>query len=297
MFSPALRRRFAPETCAALGLAAILAVPVALTIRSAQAQTSRVVQNFSGGRRGTQRKSGGGGSSAGSGERGGARIATRIFAQRRSPAGIRAPRDADLHAFRGHLSDSQSRNRQAPSRTQLTFYKEMFAPRIYPPAARRRSDSFIFSKDIGGGEFYQLYRYDHANGAITLLTDGSRATPTNIWSHERKESGVLLDPPQLATTSTSGSASLRIPTIPEQSPRRANAGGGWAVADWSPDDSQLLVTGIYFSERIEPVADERRDRREDVADAERALKRNCLSAPRNLQQGRKGNLRHHRQRV
>ena len=27
-------------------------------------------------------------------------------------------------------------------------------------------------KDVGGGEFFQLYRYDLATGDMTLLTDG-----------------------------------------------------------------------------------------------------------------------------
>ncbi len=55
------------------------------------------------------------------------------------------------------------------ARTQLTFYVDDVRSALYPPQG---GDSFVFSKDIGGGEFYQLYRYDEASGAVTLLTDG-----------------------------------------------------------------------------------------------------------------------------
>ena len=33
----------------------------------------------------------------------------------------------------------------------------------------------MFGKDVGGNEFAQLYRYDVADGRITLLTDGGRS--------------------------------------------------------------------------------------------------------------------------
>ena len=30
-------------------------------------------------------------------------------------------------------------------------------------------DYFLFHRDVGGGEWYQIYRYDPANGDIMLL--------------------------------------------------------------------------------------------------------------------------------
>lgn len=55
------------------------------------------------------------------------------------------------------------------ARTQLTFFSDRTGGALYRPGA---GDSFVFSKDIGGGEFYQLYRFDAPSSAITLLTDG-----------------------------------------------------------------------------------------------------------------------------
>jgi hypothetical protein len=43
------------------------------------------------------------------------------------------------------------------ARTQLTFYPEPAVGAQFNP---RDGKSFIFLKDVGGGEFYQLYRFD-----------------------------------------------------------------------------------------------------------------------------------------
>src|SRR5689334_15721896 len=55
------------------------------------------------------------------------------------------------------------------SRTQLTFFPDRVTSAHYDPV---NGSYFIFSKDIGGGEWYQYYRYDLDTGNITLLTDG-----------------------------------------------------------------------------------------------------------------------------
>src|SRR5450631_12892 len=69
------------------------------------------------------------------------------------------------------------------ARTQLTFYPDDVRSAHYPP---KGGDSFVFTKDIGGGEFYQLYRYDTATGAITLLTDGKSRNTDMVWSNSGK---------------------------------------------------------------------------------------------------------------
>ena len=53
-------------------------------------------------------------------------------------------------------------------RTQLTFFPDRTGGGHFGP----KGDYFTFSKDIGGGEWFQFYRYDLASGAVTLLTDG-----------------------------------------------------------------------------------------------------------------------------
>src|SRR5438270_10535139 len=50
------------------------------------------------------------------------------------------------------------------ARTQLTFYPDRVLGARFGP----KGDYFIFSKDIGGGEWFQFYRYDLSSGNVTL---------------------------------------------------------------------------------------------------------------------------------
>src|SRR5215471_8881711 len=54
-------------------------------------------------------------------------------------------------------------------RSQLTFFPDRVSGAHYGP---KGSDYFTFVKDVGGGEWFQFYRYDLADGSVALLTDG-----------------------------------------------------------------------------------------------------------------------------
>ena len=129
------------------------------------------------------------------------------------------------------------------ARTQLTFFPDRVAGASYQPV---NGESFLFIKDIGGGEFYQFYRYDFATGAITLLTDGKSRNTDPRWSYQgdriaygsTKRNGNDVD---IWVVSASDAASARMVAQME--------GGGWSVADWSPDGKQLLATnGVSAAE-------------------------------------------------
>ena len=126
----------------------------------------------------------------------------------------------------------------AGARTQLTFYADDVRGAKYPP---KGGDSFVFSKDIGGGEFYQLYRYDEASGTVTLLTDGKSRNIGEVWSNDAK---------QIAYSSTRRDGKdvdiwLSEPAHPDNPKNNRMlaqmTGGGWGALDWSPDDKQLLI--------------------------------------------------------
>src|SRR5438105_6237789 len=55
------------------------------------------------------------------------------------------------------------------ARRQLTFFPDRVSGASYQPHS---GDYFIFSKDIGGGEWFQFYRFDSTSGDVALLTDG-----------------------------------------------------------------------------------------------------------------------------
>jgi hypothetical protein len=69
----------------------------------------------------------------------------------------------------------------AGARSQLTFYSDPVRSAQYEPT---KGESFIFSKDVGGGEFFQIYRYDVGAGQTTLLTDGKSRNTGPVWSHD-----------------------------------------------------------------------------------------------------------------
>jgi dipeptidyl aminopeptidase/acylaminoacyl peptidase len=124
------------------------------------------------------------------------------------------------------------------ARTQLTFYRDDVTSARYPP---KGGEFFVFSKDTGGGEFYQLYRYDTATGAVTRLTDGKSRNTDEHWAN----SGKFMAYSSTRRTGNDTDIWLLEPARPHdpQTNRMLAplSGGGWAVADWSPDDSQLIV--------------------------------------------------------
>src|SRR6202047_2883965 len=129
------------------------------------------------------------------------------------------------------------------ARTQLTFCPDRIAGASYQPG---NGDSFLFMKDVGGGEFFQLYRYDLATGDITLLTDGKSRNTTPHWSYQgdriaygsTKRTGNDVD---IWVVNSGDAASARMVAQME--------GGGWEVSDWSPDGKQLLATnGVSAAE-------------------------------------------------
>ncbi len=120
------------------------------------------------------------------------------------------------------------------ARTQLTFFPDRITGALYGPGG----NYFIFSKDIGGGEWFQYYRYDLSNGNITLLTDGkSRNQGARFAHHDNR----------FAYTSTRRTGQDTDIWIMDATDPKTDhmvlqlQGGGWSAADWSPDNKKLLV--------------------------------------------------------
>jgi dipeptidyl aminopeptidase/acylaminoacyl peptidase len=126
-------------------------------------------------------------------------------------------------------------NSPGAARRQLTFLPEPVAGGKFQP---KTGQCIVFAQDIGGGEFYQLYRYDVADGRITLLTDGKSRNTGATWSPSGK---------WLAYTSTRRNGKDNdIWIIDPQQPATDKlvsevAGGGWSVEDWSHDGTRLLL--------------------------------------------------------
>jgi len=103
------------------------------------------------------------------------------------------------------------------------------------------ASSVVFSKDsTSGGETMQLFRFDLATKKTTLLTDGKSRNGLPVWSHH---SGLIA----FESTRRGGHGGadrdlwVMSPNDPSSAKLVSEVEGNWNVADWSPDDSELLV--------------------------------------------------------
>src|SRR5690606_19467091 len=67
------------------------------------------------------------------------------------------------------------------ARSQLTFFDEPVAGASFQPS---EGGYFVFSRDAGGGEFYQNYRFDLGSRQTQLITDGEKRNGMGEWSHD-----------------------------------------------------------------------------------------------------------------
>ncbi|MCB1578392.1 MAG: PD40 domain-containing protein, partial [Xanthomonadales bacterium] len=122
------------------------------------------------------------------------------------------------------------------AREQLTFYSEPVGSLTPAPAGSSR-DGFVFSRDVGGNEFSQLYWFDLGTRETTLLSDGKRSrngnprfSPDGRWlawsstARNGKDTDIWIRDMQAGTSKA---------VVTE--------GGAWQALDFSADGTRLLV--------------------------------------------------------
>ncbi len=121
------------------------------------------------------------------------------------------------------------------ARTQLTFFPDRVAGARYEPTTGKY---FIFAKDVGGGEWFQIYRYDLPSGDITLLTDGKSRNLGGLFSHR----GDRILYTSTRRTGQDTDIWMMNPLDPKSDRMLLQLqGGGWAPQDWSADDTKFLL--------------------------------------------------------
>lgn len=120
-------------------------------------------------------------------------------------------------------------------REQLTFHREPVSAVTPAPAGGARG--FVFGKDVGGSEFWQLHWYDLESREVRMLSDGGRSQNTSpLWSHDGR---------QLAWASTARNGTDYDLWLYDMAGGRSRIvlqeGGLWIPADFSPDGKRLLV--------------------------------------------------------
>ena len=122
------------------------------------------------------------------------------------------------------------------ARSQLTFLDSRPTKGVsYQPT---KGDYFIFSKDNGGDENFQNYRFDLDSRKITLLTDGKSQNSRGVWSH----AGDRIAYTSTRRTGKDTDLYIEDPSDPRSDRMAAQLeGGGWRVLDWGPDDREVLL--------------------------------------------------------
>lgn len=121
------------------------------------------------------------------------------------------------------------------ARTQLTFFGDRVAEASYHPHA---ADYFLFRKDVGGGEWFQIFRFDLASGTVTVLTDGTSRNTEFVWSNKGDRIAYA------STRRNKADLDFYVMSPTEKGSDKMiaeNQGGGWQIRDWSPDDRTLAV--------------------------------------------------------
>jgi dipeptidyl aminopeptidase/acylaminoacyl peptidase len=135
----------------------------------------------------------------------------------------------------GDTSQVHRVERAGGDRRQLTFYPEPVASAdtCPDPAAH----GFLFAKDAGGAENFQIFFRDTQKGTTTLLTDGQSRNVSPAWSN-RGDRFAYASNRRNGRDMDVYVADLK---SPEGARRVLEREGSWQVLDWSADDSALLV--------------------------------------------------------
>ena len=120
-------------------------------------------------------------------------------------------------------------------RRQITFLPEPVAGASVNPDPGR--NGFVYLKDTGGSEFYQMFWYDNSSTDSMLLSDGTSRYTGVSWSPSGNWLGY-------STTEANGvdwdlhAQDLRGRRLVLQE----GEGVGWSIEDWSDDESRVLVS-------------------------------------------------------
>lgn len=129
---------------------------------------------------------------------------------------------------------------------QLTRFPDPVSRASYP---QRRADYFLFSKDEGGDERYQLWRHDFVTGESRRLTDSAKRHGAPIWSGD--DARIAYTAVAVGAQRDSRDVRVEVHVMDPLDPATDRLvamlpGAGWELYDWSPDGKALAV-GEYIS--------------------------------------------------
>lgn len=125
-------------------------------------------------------------------------------------------------------------------REQITFFNEPVGGATLCPD--KSKNVFLFTKDVGGGEFYQIFSYDLDKASYKMLTDGKSSNGGVNWNNKGDKFSFF------STKRNGADWDIYVADInnPENAEMVLSEGGAWSAGDWAPDDKSIIV-GKYVS--------------------------------------------------
>ena len=120
-------------------------------------------------------------------------------------------------------------------RKQISYFDEPVSNGAYSNS--KIHDGFLFRKDVGGNEYYQLYFYDNKTQSSKQLTDGKSRNSMGLWSHGGDKFVFA------STKRNQKDYDLYIHRMDDrwEDEMVFEGKGFWLPLDWSPDDKKLLI--------------------------------------------------------
>ena len=129
-------------------------------------------------------------------------------------------------------------------RRQLTFGSDRIGAASVPRI--EAAPGFLYSKDIGGSEDYQLYLYELATGNSSALTEGESRNTNASWS----PSGSMVS----YTSIDRGSSDWNLRIATEGKPTVTvlqDEGVGWSLSGWKLDESAIIMRKFISTNECE----------------------------------------------
>jgi dipeptidyl aminopeptidase/acylaminoacyl peptidase len=120
------------------------------------------------------------------------------------------------------------------ARRQVTFFAEPVSQAYVSP---QNDEGFIFARDAGGSEFYQLFWFDWKSGEHRLLTDGKSRYGSVVWGNGGDRFAYY-------TTERNGrSRDVHVQGLDGGiTVALEEDEGAWFPEDFSPEDDRLLIS-------------------------------------------------------
>lgn len=133
-------------------------------------------------------------------------------------------------------------NNPGAARNQISFFEEPVSNGSFCPSSDY--NGFLFTKDIGGNEFSQIYWYNMNSRISEMISDGATRNFGIVWSNKGDHFAF--------TSSRRNKKDFDINISDMKSPKTAvikvdRGAGYWVATDWSPADSKLIVTQYLSS--------------------------------------------------